>query len=31
VELDAQPRGFKKGGNFHCYGTFITPARDIWA
>ena len=31
VELDAEPRGFKKGGNFHCYGTFVTPARDIWA
>ena len=31
VELDAEPRGFRKGGNFHCYGTFITPARDIWA
>ena len=31
VELDAEPRGFKKGGNFHCYGTFITPSRDIWA
>lgn len=31
VELDAQPRGYSKGGNFHCYGTFVTPARDIWA
>lgn len=31
VELDAEPRGFRKGGNFHCYGTFIAPSRDIWA
>ena len=30
VELDAVPRGFAKGGNTHCYSTFVTPARDIW-
>ena len=30
VELDAQPRGFAKGGNTHCYSNLITPARDIW-